>query len=62
MIRREWSSRNLYHSGIAALTAGALVRGILDIYGTANGLTRLYWYAGVGFVAAGIVRYFWKFH
>ena len=62
MIRREWPARNLYHSGIAALTAGALVRGILDIYGTANGLTRLYWYAGVSFVAAGIVRYFWKFH
>ena len=48
-------ARNLYHSGIAALTVGSIVRGILDIYGTTNSLSKYYWYVGVFAVAAGVV-------
>lgn len=44
--------RNLYHSGIAALTVGSVLRGILDIYGTTNSLTNYYWIAGILFLAA----------
>lgn len=48
-------ARNLYHAGIATLTAGSIVRGILEIYGTTNALSRLYWFAGAGFVIVGVV-------
>lgn len=51
-------SRNLYHSGIAALTVGSIVRGILEIYGTTNHLSQLYWYAGMVFILTGGVI-FW---
>ena len=36
----------LYHSGIAALTVGSIVRGVLDIYGTTNALADYYWIIG----------------
>ena len=45
-------SRNLYHSGIATLTVGSIVRGVFDIYGTTNSLSEYYWW--VGFVLVGI--------
>ncbi len=48
-------ARNLYHSGIATLTAGSIVRGILDIYGTTNSLSRYYWVVGFFAVAMGVV-------
>ena len=44
----------LWHAGIAALTAGAVFRGILDIYGTASALTRIYWIAGIVLLAAAL--------
>lgn len=50
-------SRNLYHSGIATLTVGSIVRGVLEIYGTMNALTEYYLPVGVSFVAAGIMIY-----
>lgn len=50
-------SRKLYHSGIATLTVGSLIRGVLDIYGTTNSLTEYYWHVGVCFVVAGIFMY-----
>ena len=50
-------SRNLYHSGIATVTVGCIVRGVLDIYGTTNRLTEIYWYAGVSLIGVGIVIY-----
>ncbi len=39
--------RNLYHAGIATLTVGSIMRGVLDIYGTTNSLTNIYWFAGI---------------
>ena len=46
-----------YNTGIAALTIGSIVRGILDIYGTDNILANVYWYTGVVFVFLGVVFY-----
>lgn len=50
-------SCNLYHSGIATLTVGSFVRGILDIYGTTNALSEYYWIVGIALFLAGIVVY-----
>lgn len=51
------SARRLYHSGIAALTVGSVIRGVLDIYGTANSLTAVYWAAGGAFIVSGTAVY-----
>lgn len=50
-------SRNLYHSGIATLTVGSFIRGVLDIYGTTNALSEYYWSVGFCFVIVGILIY-----
>ena len=50
-------SRNLYHSGIATLTVGSIIRGVLDIYGTTNVLSEWYWKVGATFVIAGVLGY-----
>lgn len=50
-------ARNLYHSGIATFTVGSIIQGVLDIYGTTNSLTRLYWYIGGSLILLGIVSY-----
>lgn len=47
----------LYRGGIATLSIGSIIRGILDIYGTANGLIVLYWYVGGGLALVGAVLY-----
>ena len=39
--------RNLYHAGIATLTAGCITGGALEIYGTTNGLIKIYTIAGL---------------
>lgn len=36
----------LHHAGVATLTAGSLVQGVLSIYGTTNRLTSVYWVIG----------------
>lgn len=48
-------SGKLYHSGIAALTVGSIVRGVLDIYGTTNALADYYWIIGGFGVLFGIL-------
>ncbi len=50
-------SRNLYHSGIAALTVGSIFQGVLEIYGTTNRLVFIYWIAGTAFILCGIIFY-----
>ena len=55
-------SRNLYHSGIATLTVGSVIRGVLDIYGTTNGLSEYYWIAGFLLILAGIASYLFRCH
>ncbi len=46
-----------YNTGIAALTLGSIIRGILDIYGTDNVLANVYRYAGTVLILTGIVFY-----
>ena len=43
----EIFGRVVYHAGLATLTVGSIVRGVLDIYGTSNHLLWLYWTVGV---------------
>lgn len=37
---------DLVHAGVAALTVGSILQGVLEIYGTSNPLTAVYWAAG----------------
>lgn len=46
---------NLYHAGLAALTAGSFMTGVLEIYGTTNDLITVYWIAGSALTTGGIV-------
>lgn len=48
---------SLYNAGIATVTVGSIMEGVLEIYGTTNDLLRLYWYVGLGLIAAGILLY-----
>ncbi len=49
--------RAMHHCGIATLTIGSIVRGILDIYGTTNRLINAYWIAGLLLLAgAGLLH------
>lgn len=50
-------SRCLYGSGLAALTAGSVFRGILDIYGTTSRLEAVYWICGTALCAFGLAVY-----
>lgn len=54
----ETVARNIYHSGIATLTVGSIIQGVLEIYGTTNRLTGLYWIVGVILLFAGIISGF----
>ena len=49
--------RNLYHAGIATLTVGSIVAGVLEIYGTTNPLTAVYWLLGGALVLTGAIAY-----
>ena len=46
----------VYHCGIATLTVGSMIRGVLEIYGTSNDLTHWYWITGGCLCFAGILR------
>ena len=47
----------LYRCGIATLSVGSLIRGVLDIYGTENILTGWYWYIGASLCVIGAAIY-----
>ncbi len=49
--------QNLYNSGIAALSIGSIFTGVLEIYGTTNRLTMVYWVAGFGLVIISVCLY-----
>lgn len=49
--------RGVYHAGIATLTVGSLVSGALEIYGTTNPLTLVYWIVGGVLAASGAAAY-----
>ena len=50
-------SRGLYHAGIATLTVGCIMKGVLEIYGTTNRLLSFYWYIGIPLIVLAVVLY-----
>ena len=60
MLRAPYPNRfasSVYHAGIAALTVGSIVSGALEIYGTTNPLTLVYWIAGGALTVLGAAVY-----
>lgn len=55
---RADAAGGLYRSGIATLTIGSIIKGILEIYGTTNALSRLYLYVGAALTIFGIILFF----
>lgn len=53
-------TRQLYHCGLATLTVGSFIQGVLDIYGTTNDLAVVYWVMGPALAAAALLRYLLK--
>lgn len=49
------AARSIYHAGIATCTVGSIVKGILEIYGTTNWLSQVYWYIGALLLAGGMI-------
>lgn len=52
--------RKLYHSGIATLTVGSIMQGVLEIYGTTNRLVLTYWLTGAFLSGLGLILYVGK--
>ena len=50
-------NRCLYDSGLAALTAGSVFRGVLEIYGTTSRLGAVYWICGIALCSLGLAVY-----
>lgn len=55
-----YEKRTMYRCGLATLTVGSIMKGVLDIYGTTNQLLNLYWIVGGILLVAGAVRIVWK--
>jgi hypothetical protein len=51
---------DLVHAGVAALTVGSILQGVLEIYGTSSPLTISYWVAGGTLTAGGWLLTFIK--
>lgn len=51
----ERLSLNLYNSGIAALTVGSCLEGVLEIYATTSDYMPVYWITGAALTASGIL-------
>ncbi len=49
---------NLYNSGIATLTVGCIMQGIINIYGTTNNLLIVFWIVGVTLTIISLLLYF----
>ena len=44
---------DLIHAGVAALTVGSVLQGVLEIYGTTNPLVKAFWLIGAGLLLIG---------
>ncbi|MFZ2458700.1 MAG: hypothetical protein WAW55_01005 [Streptococcus suis] len=49
---------NLWNTGIATITAGCLLRGIINLSGRSTTLDQPYWYVGAGFLALSLITLF----
>lgn len=52
-------TRCLWHAGLITLSAGSLMTGVFEIYGSMSSLVRVYWIAGAGLIAAGLADFLW---
>lgn len=52
-------TRCLWHAGLLTLTAGSLMTGVFEIYGSMSSLVRVYWIAGAALTAAGLADFLW---
>ncbi len=50
----KWPMR-LHHAGVAALTVGSTMQGVMAIYGTTNRLISVYWVVGTLLIAGGLM-------
>ena len=53
-------ARNCYHAAIATLTVGFIIQGVLDIFGTTNRLTLVYWIGSGILFSLAVLFYFRK--
>lgn len=53
-------SLNLWNSAVAVLTAGMLLRGIVNLSGRSTTLDQPYWYVGLAFAILAIVSLFFQ--
>lgn len=51
---------NLWNSGVATITAGFLLRGIINLSGRSTTLDQPYWYVGAGFLTLTAISLFIK--
>ncbi|MFH0403100.1 hypothetical protein ACHBIE_10265 [Streptococcus sp. A23] len=51
---------NLWNSGVATITAGFLLRGIINLSGRSTTLDQPYWYVGAGFLTLAAISLFIK--
>lgn len=57
---QPWVCR-LHHAATATLTVGSIMEGVMEIYGTTNQLTVIYWIAGAALILlAQIMRFIRK--
>lgn len=54
-------TENLYNAGVATLTVGSIIKGVLVIYGTANSLWTLYPIVGIGLIVAAVLIYLYGY-
>ncbi|HFI0236532.1 TPA: hypothetical protein ACGO6G_000385 [Streptococcus suis] len=49
---------NLWNSGVATITAGFLLRGIINLSGRSTTLDQPYWFVGAGFLVLSLISLF----
>ena len=54
--RPDARTLTVWHCGLAALTVGSVMRGVVEIYGSTNRLLYVYPYAGLLLLAAAAIR------
>ena len=50
-------AENIYACGVATLTAGCMLKGVLEIFGTTNSMLKVYPIVALALIAAGALLY-----
>jgi len=54
------ASMRTFNSGVAALTVGSCIKGVLDIYGTSSSYQPIYWVLGIALIVVGAAIYLFE--